>query len=126
MVVHSHMLPYKRTCSSRKQQDGESLQEFSHALFSLMEKVVENAPVGMPNSAILLRDQFIEHVNDAALRRELKQVVRFHPEYTLLVVRGEAIRWEREGGSNGKGEELFCSIPVCHAKGARATGDYTS
>ena len=29
---------------SRKQLDGESLQEYSHALFALMERVVKNAP----------------------------------------------------------------------------------
>ena len=29
---------------SRKQQDGETLQEFSHALMCLMDKVVTNAP----------------------------------------------------------------------------------
>ena len=85
---------------SRKQLDGESLLEYSHALFALMEKVVKNAPNTMPNSEILLRDQFIENVNDCTLRRELRQVVRRHPEYSLLDVRGEAIRWEREGRPN--------------------------
>ena len=85
---------------SRKQLDGESLQEYSHALFALMEKVVKNAPNTMPNSDILLRGQFIENVNDCTLCRELRQVVRRHPEYSLLDVRAEAIRWEREGRPN--------------------------
>lgn len=51
----------------------------------------------MPNSEILLRDQFVEYVLDSALHRELKQFVRQRPGVMLLDVRGEAIRWEREG-----------------------------
>lgn len=82
---------------SRKQLDGESLQEYSHALFELMEKIMRNAPQALPNSSVLLRDQFVEHVNDPDLRRALKQFVRAKPTATLLDVRGEAIRWEREG-----------------------------
>lgn len=81
----------------RKQLEGESLKEYSHALFSLMERVVKCAPNGLPNSAVLLRDQFVEHVNDPNLRRTLKQVVRDKPGCTLLDVRAEAIRWEQEG-----------------------------
>lgn len=82
---------------SRKQLEGESLQEYSHALFSLMDKIRQSAPNGMPNADVLVRDQFAEHINDSALRRELKRVVRQNPESSMLHVRAEAIRWEREG-----------------------------
>lgn len=82
---------------SRKQQDGESLLEFSLALMNLMGKVRQAAPDAVPNSEVMLRDQFIEYVIDGALRRELKQLVRRKPTATLLEVRAEAIRWEREG-----------------------------
>lgn len=82
---------------SRKQQEGETLQEFSLALLSLMDKVKARAPGNMSNSETLLRDQFIEHVLDGALRRMLKQHVRQNPTVTLLAVREEAMRWEREG-----------------------------
>lgn len=82
---------------SRKQEEGESLQDFSHALFALMEKVVQCAPGGVPNSATLLRDQFVEHVLDNSLCRELKRYVRIHPQSTVLDVRKEAIRWVDEG-----------------------------
>lgn len=88
---------------SRRQLEGETLQEFSHALLGLMSKVIKNAPNGMPNSDVLLRDQFVEYVLDSALRRELKQFVRQHSRATLLDVRGEAIRWEREGMLRGTG-----------------------
>lgn len=82
---------------SRRQQEGESLQEFSHALWCLMEKVERCAPKRMPDAPSLLRDQFVEHVSDSNLRRELKRFVREFPESTLLDVRAEAIQWEREG-----------------------------
>lgn len=82
---------------SRRQQEGETLQEFSLALLNLMEKVKLQAPGDMPNAEMLLRDQFIEQVCDGSLRRELKQYVRRCPRATLLEARGEAIRWELEG-----------------------------
>lgn len=80
---------------SRKQQKGETLQEF--ALMCLMHKVTRNAPDGMTNADVLLWDQFIEYVNDDALCRELKQLVHSHPTVTLIEAGSEAIRWEWEG-----------------------------
>lgn len=82
---------------SRRQQDGESLLEYSLVLMSLMDKVKQSAPSDIPNSEELLRDQFVEHVLDGVLRRDLKRYVRDHAAATLLDVRAEAIRWEREG-----------------------------
>lgn len=86
---------------SRRQREGETLQEFSLALMSLMTSVKQRAPGDVPNAEVLLRDQFVEHVLDGALRRELKQCVRRQPAATLLEVRAEAIRWEREGLPGG-------------------------
>lgn len=71
----------------------------------LTDKVVKKAPHVLPNKNVLLRDQFIEHVSDSHLCRELMQVVRGHPAATLIDVRSEAIRWEKEGmprGGNGR------------------------
>ena len=86
---------------SRKQLEGETLQEFSHALMCLMDNVLKKAPNGLLNKDVLLRDQFVEHVSDCSLRRELKQFVRGHPTATLIDVRTEAIRWEQEGMPGG-------------------------
>ena len=77
---------------------------------SLMASVRARAPREMLNADILLRDQFVEHVLNGALRRELKQFVRQQPAATLLDVRGEALRWEREGlpgGSRGSVPSAF-------------------
>lgn len=86
---------------AKKQQESETLLEFSLSLIGLMERVKQCAPVAMPNAETLLRDQFVEHVLDSSLRRELKQFVRRQPNSTLLDVRAEAIRWEREGLPSG-------------------------
>ena len=111
----------------RKQQDGETLQEFSLALMGLMESVKQRAPTTMLNAEVLLRDQFTEHVLDNSLRRELKQLVRRNSKSTLLEIREEAIRWEREGmpgGTRGRSN----SVPVVYGTqyavqgGARPVG----
>lgn len=106
---------------SRKQLEGESLQEYSHALFALMDKVVQRAPGGMTNSVILLRDQFVEHVLDGGLRRELKRFVRLNPDSTLLDVRKEAIRWVDEG-FHYEMRERSHSVPASSALQYRVQG----
>lgn len=98
---------------SRKQQEGETLLEFSLALLALMERVKQSAPDGLPNADVLLRDQFVEHVLDGSLRRELKQLVRRRPTASILDIRGEAIRWEREGSPGGARERSH-SLPSAY------------
>lgn len=80
--------------------------QFFLALMALVEPVKQNAPDGLLNADILLHDQFVEHVLDSALHRELKRYVRGHPAATLLEVRGEAIRWERQGFPGGARERI--------------------
>ncbi|XP_056118703.1 uncharacterized protein LOC130096084 [Rhinichthys klamathensis goyatoka] len=94
---------------SRRQREGETLLEFSLGLMSLLDKVKSQAPHAIPNADIVVRDQFVEYVSDNTLRRELKQMVRRQPTATLLEMRAEAIRWEREGtpgGSRGRSQSV--------------------
>lgn len=95
---------------SRKQQEGESLLEFSISLLTLMDKVKRSAPEGILNAEVLLRDQFVEHVSEGALRRHLKSFIRMKPLATLIEVRKEAIRWEREGSTEPQRPRSF-SLP---------------
>ncbi|XP_049340756.1 uncharacterized protein LOC125804921 [Astyanax mexicanus] len=81
----------------RKQRDGESLFDFSHALMELMDRVKQCKRDAIVNPDGVLRDQFCENVRDSALRRELKRLVRTDEGVTLLDVRREAIRWIEEG-----------------------------
>lgn len=103
---------------SRKQQEGETLQEFSHALLCLMDKVIKKAPNGLVNKEVLLRDQFVEYVSECSLRRELKKFVRDHPTATLIDVRSEALRWEQEGmpgGARGRSYSVPSAIGFQHS-----------
>lgn len=66
---------------SRRQHEGETIA-FSLALMGLMTSVKQRTPGGLPNAEVLLRDEFVEHVVDGSLRRELKRFAA-----TLLEVR---------------------------------------
>ncbi|XP_065133195.1 uncharacterized protein [Paramisgurnus dabryanus] len=81
----------------RKQKEGESFQEFSHALMDLMDRIRKANPNAMSDHQVVLRDQFCENVYDHTLRRELKRLVRQNPLWTLLELRKEAMRWVEEG-----------------------------
>lgn len=81
----------------RKPQEGESLRQFSYALMSLMEPVLDKNPDGVPNSETVLWNQFLEHEIDGMLRQQLKEVVRQKTRMPLIDVREEAIMWGEEG-----------------------------
>lgn len=113
---------------SRRQQEGETLLEFSLALMGLLENVKQQSPNEIPNAEILLRDQFVEYVLDSTLLCELKQLVRRQPTVTLLEVRKDAITWEGEGMPGGvRSRSHF--VPLVHGfqygvqGGATSSGD---
>lgn len=81
----------------RKQLEGESIWEFSHALLSLMEAITRRNSTGIPNPDHTVRDQFAENVRDGLLRRELKRSIRLNPDSSFLTIRSEAVRWVEEG-----------------------------
>lgn len=64
---------------------------------SLMDLILAGSPDSVPNSDKVLRDQFVEHVRDVMLKRELKRFTREKPASTLLEVRSEALTWVEEG-----------------------------
>ncbi len=71
----------------RKQLEGEDLRAYSHALSQILNSVFKQSPDAIANMNIALRDQFIEGVRDAALRRELRKLMRDKPQSTLIEVR---------------------------------------
>lgn len=81
----------------RKQKDNESLKEFSHSLWALIGDIQCSYPNKLIDPDILVRDQFVEHVRDVALRRELKSIVRQNSSISFLALRQEAIKWAEEG-----------------------------
>ena len=89
----------------RRQRDGETVREYSHALMAIMEEIshckVKEAWCG----DFALRDQFAENVSDVSLRRELKKTIRQHPAMSFFELRREALQWgeEAEGGGSVEG-----------------------
>ena len=93
---HSH-ISLQRKFFNRKQLEGESLLEYSHALMIIMDQVKKSNVSAVSNPQVVLRDQFCEGVRDRVLSRELKGLVRQHVDWSLLDVRKEAMRWVTEG-----------------------------
>lgn len=52
-----------------RQRDRESLHEFSHCLMALMENFQCKNPNTVPNSDVVLHEQFVEYVKDKMLLR---------------------------------------------------------
>lgn len=77
-----------------KQADGEDLRDYSHALSQLLKYVMTQSSDAVLNEKVVQRDQFIEGLGDAALRRELCRMVRDWPEFSILDVQDEALLWQ--------------------------------
>lgn len=88
----------------RRQREGESVREYSHALMAIMEEInhckVKEAWCG----DFALRDQFAENVSETSLRRELKKTIRQQPTMSFFDLRKEALQWgeEAEFGADRK------------------------
>ncbi len=98
MVVKRPLVVLQQRFYERRQQEGESLRPFSHALVSLMDAVLDNDPDAVPNSEVALRDQFVERVrNGMLLRHHLREPVRGKPRMTLIEIRVDGVKIWREG-----------------------------
>ena len=61
-----------------------------------MKKItVKNVDI-IPNPDLTLCEQFAQNVNDNSLRRELKRLIRQHPEMNFLDFRDEAILYSED------------------------------
>ena len=80
----------------RKQKDGETLREFSHALCEIYNRIHSRDPSIIPSRDQTFRDQFANNVRDQLLRKELKRMVRSNSSCKFLEVREEALHWAEE------------------------------
>ena len=78
---------------ARRQQDGETVQDFAHALMVMLGRVESLDPSTITGKDKLLREQFQENLRDPTLRRDLKRWARDHPGKTFTEVREELQRW---------------------------------
>lgn len=81
---------------ARKQEEGEDLRDYSHALSQILSLVLKQSPDAVTNVKLTMRDQFIEGIRDSSLRRELRRFVREKPQSTFFDVREEALTWVLE------------------------------
>lgn len=87
------LISLQRRFFNRKQRERESLLDYSHALMSLMDQIVESDEHAKPKAERELRDQFCEGVRDQNLGIRLRDKVRVHPRWTIRDVRREAVEW---------------------------------
>ena len=79
---------------NRRQEQGEGIREYSHALMGLLNRAVKRRKDLEAQKDDLLRDQFVEHLRDSVLRRELWEKVWEDETSTFLQMRARALRWE--------------------------------
>lgn len=91
--MHSH-IALQRRFYNRRQQEGESLIDFSHSLMDLMDSISKSdAQAASMAAAKDLRDQFCDGVRDQSLRIRLRDLVNTNPNWTIREARAEATRW---------------------------------
>lgn len=111
------------SCFQRHQKEGETLRDFSHALKTLMDAMIKKTPGGIPNSDRVLRDQFVENVNDDMLRRELKRRLVLDAEMSFLTLRGIVIKWMEEGKQGTRPRQRAFSFDMRVSTGEKQGAD---
>ena len=81
---------------AKSQGEGESVQDFAHALMVLLGRVERLSGQVMDGKEKLLREQFVENLRDPTLRRDIKRWARDHPAATFQEVRLEVHRYMEE------------------------------
>lgn len=87
----------KRAFFERRQESGETTEEYANALTLLLAELGQKLPFQNPQEkGNMLRDQFCEHVREPQLRWELTKAVESDPATTFARVRTIAQRWQTE------------------------------
>ena len=81
---------------ARRQGDGESVQDFAHALMVMLSQVERLGRAPVTNKDTLLKEQFVENLRDPTLRRNIKRWARDHSTATFQDVRLEVHRYMEE------------------------------
>ena len=89
-----------RSFYERRQQEDESVTDYSHELAALVDRLESASPRHVVNRDCMLRDQLAENVREPLLRWELRKKVELTPDAPFIEVRDVAVRWstETDGG----------------------------
>lgn len=102
----------QRRFFNRKQQEGESLIDYSHALMDLMDQISKTEGQASDKCLKDLRDQFCDGVRDQALRVRLRDTIHINPQWTIREVRAEATRWMAQNENQSLRQRYLQSTPV--------------
>lgn len=109
--LNSH-ISLQRSFFNRKQKEGESLIDYSHALMDLMDQIVKTDRQVASKAPKDLRDQFCDGIKDQALRVRLRDLVNSNPQWTIRDVRAEATRWVTQYESQPLRQKYYHSTPA--------------
>lgn len=76
----------------RRQQESESVREYSHVLMELMEQIKDRDD-NLDNGDHVLRDQFVEGLRDDKLQGDLLDKISANGTLTFRDTRREALEW---------------------------------
>ena len=88
-----------RSFYDRRQQEDESVTDYSHELAALVDRLESASPRHVVNRDCMLRDQLVENVREPLLRWELRKKVEAIPDTSFIEVRDVAVRWSTETDS---------------------------
>lgn len=110
--LHSHISLQRCFFFNHKQQEGESLIDYSHALMDLMDQIIKIDHQAASKAPEDLHDQFCDGIRDQALRVRLRDLVNTNLQWTICEVRAEATRWIAQYESQPFRQQYNQSIPV--------------
>ncbi|XP_076454934.1 uncharacterized protein LOC143289736 [Babylonia areolata] len=84
------------TFFNRQQQPKETVIDYASHLQHLWTKVNKAEDGMIQVSATILRDAFARGLQPATLKRDVRRLIRYHPDTTFEAAKKEALRWLRE------------------------------
>ena len=85
-----------RSFYERRQQEDESVTDYSHELAAHVDRLESASPRHVVNRDCMLRDQLVENVREPLLRWELRKKTESTPDASFIEVRDVAVRWSTE------------------------------
>lgn len=99
----------RRKFLARRQGDRESMQDFAHALMVFLSRVERLSGVAETSKDVLLKEQFVENLNDLTLGRDIQRWTRDHPTATFQDVRLEVHRHMEENTAPRRSAAARCT-----------------
>lgn len=123
--LHSHV-SLQRRLFNRKQLEGESLLDYSHALMDLMEQIIKTGEQACAKSQKDLHDQFCNVVRDHYLHLRLQDHLLLNPPWSIRDARKEAVQRMTQCESQSFKQKYSQPHPVSSEGQAQVSGETTA